>query len=449
MKITPFGAVREVTGSCYLLETEKTRILIDCGLFQGGQYAQAKNYDDFGFSPHDIDAVILTHAHIDHSGRLPQLVKRGFTGPIYCTPPTKDLCKLLWYDAEEIMEEEFVKHNAPKLFSREDVAFAIRRVKPIDDSGALCFKDLQIQFYNAGHILGSTFVHITDSQGKSVVFSGDLGNIDTPILKQKDKLIQTDALFIESTYGDRVHEKKSERWKIMKDHVMETIHRGGVLLIPAFAIERTQEILLELNNLIEKKRLPRIDIFLDSPLAIEVNDVFHKYPHYYNITAYNQVVSGDALFDFPGLQVTKSRNESKRINDSPWPKVIIAGAGMMNGGRIQHHLVRYLGDKKCTVLIIGFQAQGTLGRKLYSGQKRVQVLDEYVNVKADIISIGGFSAHADQKMLVDWIKTAKKRPSIVYCTHGEEQAAAALATRITETLHIPAKVPRPRQIITI
>jgi len=449
MKITPFGAVREITGSCYLLETEKTRILIDCGLFQGGQYAQAKNYDGFDFSPHDIDAVILTHAHIDHSGRLPQLVKKGFSGPIYCTPPTKDLCELLWYDAEEIMEEEFVKHNAPKLFSKEDIDFAVQHIKPIDDSGALCFKDLQIHFYNAGHILGSAFIHIIDSTGKSVVFSGDLGNIDTPILKQKDDLVQSDVLFIESTYGDRIHEKKSERWKIMKDYVTETINRNGVLLIPAFAIERTQEILLELNNLIEKKHLPKINIFLDSPLAIEVNDVFQKYQHYYSISAYNQVVSGDALFDFPGLEVTYSRNQSKKINDAPWPKVIIAGAGMMNGGRIQHHLIRYLGDKKCTVLIIGFQAQDTLGRKLYNGQKRVHVLDEYVNVKADIISIGGFSAHADQKMLINWIKSSKKRPKTVYCTHGEEQAALALATSITKTLHIEAKVPQPRQTIII
>jgi metallo-beta-lactamase family protein len=449
MKITPFGAVREVTGSCYMLETDQTKILVDCGLFQGGQFAQAKNYTDFGFSPHDIDAIVLTHAHIDHSGRIPQLVKRGFTGPIYTTPPTKEFVKLLWYDAEMIMFENQRKFNAPALFTKEDVKVACRKLKAIDDSGAICFKDLQIQFHNAGHILGSAFVEITEDGGKTVTFSGDLGNIDTPILKQKDALNKTDVLFIESTYGDRIHEKKAERWQILKDAVTETINQGGVLLIPAFAIERTQELLLELNNLAEKKRIPRVDIFMDSPLAAKVTDVFQAYPNYYSVSAYKQMVSGDALFDFPGLEVTRSREQSKKINDSKWPKVIIAGAGMMNGGRIQHHLVRYLSDTKCTVLIIGFQAHGTLGRKLYSGQKRVKVLDEYVTVKANIVSIGGFSAHADQKMLVSWIRSAKKRPTQVYCTHGEEQAASALATRITEALHIPADVPRPGQTITV
>ncbi len=449
MKITPFGAVREVTGSCYMLETDKTKILIDCGLFQGGQFAQAKNFNDFGFNPHDIDAVFLTHAHIDHSGRIPQLIKRGFTGPIYCTPPTKEFAKLLWYDAEMIMAENQRKFNAPVLFSKEDVKIAVRKLKAIDDSGAICFKDLQIQFHNAGHILGSAFLEITEDGGKTVTFSGDQGNVDTPILKQKDILNKTDVLFIESTYGDRIHEKKAERWQILKDAVTETINQGGVLLIPAFAIERTQELLLELNNLAEKKRIPHVDIFMDSPLAANVTDVFMAYPKYYSVSAYNQMVGGDALFDFPGLTVTRSRDQSKKINDSRWPKVIIAGAGMMNGGRIQHHLVRYLSDPKCTLLIIGFQAQGTLGRKLYSGQKRVKVLDEYVNVKANIVSIGGFSAHADQKMLVDWVRSAKKRPGIVYCTHGEEQAASALATRITEALHVEAQVPRPGQTITV
>ena len=449
MKITPFGAVREVTGSCYLLQTEKTKILVDCGLFQGGRFAQAKNFNDFGFNPHDIDAVVLTHAHIDHSGRIPQLIKRGFMGPVYCTEPTKDFCRLLWYDAEQIMEEDRKRHNAPKLYSREDVKVSVRRLKQVDDKTAFCFKDLQINFHNAGHILGSAFVEITEEGGKTVTFSGDLGNIDTPILKQKNILNKTDALFIESTYGDRIHEKDSKRWQILKKAITDTINREGVLLIPAFAIERTQELLYELNNLVEKNRIANVDIFMDSPLAADVTDVFRKYPEYYSIKAYKQLTGGDKLFNFPGLKVTRTRNQSIKINNSSWPKVVIAGAGMMNGGRIQHHLIRYLGDPKCTVLIIGFQAHGTLGRRLYSGQKRVKVLDEYVNVKADIVSIGGFSAHADQKMLVDWIHTAKKRPGHVYCTHGEEHAAAALATRIKEKLHVPADVPRPRQTITI
>jgi metallo-beta-lactamase family protein len=254
---------------------------------------------------------------------------------------------------------------------------------------------------------------------------------------------------MESTYGNRLHEKLNERDHQLKDIVTRTIKKGGVLIIPAFAIERTQFLLFELNHLVENRLIPPVEIFLDSPMAIRASEVFQEYPEYYNKEALRLVSSGDDLFTFPGLRKTLSRDESKLINDAPKPKVIIAGSGMMNAGRILHHLVRYLGDKKSTVLIVGYQAQGTLGRRLYSGERQVQVLQEHINVKAEIISIGAYSAHADQGQLVKWISSAAMPPKQVYCTHGEEAASAALASRITEETGIPADVPRPGDTIKV
>jgi metallo-beta-lactamase family protein len=268
-------------------------------------------------------------------------------------------------------------------------------------------------------------------------------------LKPTAQLAEQDALVIESTYGDRIHEQMATRGNELKDCLLSTIKNKGVLLIPAFAIERTQELLFEFNHLIEEGHLPPVQIYLDSPLAIKASEVMTEYPQYYNEEAGHHVKMGDDLFSFPGLHKTASRDDSKLINESSWPKVIIAGSGMMNGGRILHHLVRYLGSPKCTVLIIGYQAAGTLGRRLYTGERNVEVLDQRIQVKAKVMSIGAYSAHADQKQLVNWIRSAERSPSQVYCTHGEEQASAALATRITEELRVPADVPRLDQRIEI
>ncbi|MFZ6015064.1 MAG: MBL fold metallo-hydrolase RNA specificity domain-containing protein [Patescibacteria group bacterium] len=449
MKITPLGAAREVTGSCYYIETKKAKVLVDCGAFQGSAFAQAKNFQEFAFNPKELDAVFVTHAHLDHTGRLPQLYKRGYKGQIYLTSPTKDLTRLILEDAEEIMQENFVRNYSPKLFDREDVDNCLRQMKSISDKTAICVKDLEIKYHNAGHILGSSFIQIKEKGNGTATFSGDLGNVNTPILRQKTPLNSTDALFIESTYGNRIHEDEKTRWKILETAIKNTIKKGGVLLIPAFAIERTQELLYELNHLVENRLIPFVDIYMDSPMADKATGVFQKYESYYSKKAMDLIASGDKLFDFPGLKITKTRDESKTINQAKWPKVIIAGAGMMNGGRILHHLIRYLGDKKSTLLIIGYQAEGTLGRHLYRGEKLVHILDEAIEVKANVVCIGGYSAHADQQMLIDWINTAPNPPGHVYCTHGEEDASAALATRITKDLGIPADVPRNGETINI
>jgi len=254
---------------------------------------------------------------------------------------------------------------------------------------------------------------------------------------------------MESTYGDRVHEQLTTRGEELRRAIGDTVKRGGVLIIPAFAIERTQELLFELTKLIDSNQVPKVDVYLDSPLAIKASDIMVQYPQYYNQGTMERFKTGNDVFSFPELHRTLSRDESKSINEAPWPKVIIAGSGMMNGGRILHHLVRYLSDPKSTVLIIGYQAAGTLGRRLYTGEKNVDVLDQRINVRAKIASIGAYSAHADQKQLVNWIRTAEKLPGQIYCTHGEESASAALASRLSEELGVHADVPRFEQTLTI
>jgi len=449
MRVTFHGAAREVTGSCHLVETKDCRVLLDCGMFQGSAFSDAKNFKDFGFDPKTIDAVIVTHAHLDHVGRLPKLVREGFTGKIYCTPPTAKLTKLVLEDAEQIMEDDYRRLARPKLFEREDVAGIIDLMIPVDYSHRVKIGCLSFRFRDAGHILGSAFVELQENGGARLAFSGDLGNIPDQILKPTAQLAAQDVVIVESTYGNRLHEEMEVREKILRECIIDTMKQDGVLLIPAFAIERTQLLLFELNHLIENKLIPQIDIFLDSPLAIHASDVMQEYPEYYNREALRLVRSGDDLFTFPGLHKTLSRDESKTINASPRPKVIIAGSGMMNGGRILHHLVRYLGDKRSTLLIIGYQSGGTLGRKLYNGEKNVQVLEERVQVKAKIISIGSYSAHADQRQILNWFKSAEQLPGRVYCVHGEEEAAAALATRITEEFRISTDVPRQDDTIDI
>lgn len=442
MKLTFLGAAREVTGSCYLVETKRTRVLVDCGMFQGCEFCEARNFEEVFIQPATIDAVFVTHAHLDHTGRLPRLIRQGFRGKIYATAPTIDLMKLVLEDAYHIMEENHRRSARPMLYAEEDVAQALKRCVPVEYSHSLRIEDLMVRFRDAGHIFGSAFIEIREQGGAKLAFSGDLGNTHVPILRATAQLSGMDAVVMESTYGNRIHEDESSRSDKLHELIQSTVEQGGVLLIPAFAIERTQQLLYELNNLVKDERLPKISVYLDSPMAIRATRVIKSYPQYYDPEALREVAHGDDLFDFEGLHLCEDREESKKINFVPPPKVIIAGAGMMNGGRILHHLVRYLGNPKNTVLIIGYQAQGTLGRKLYSGEKVVEVLGERVQVHAAVKSIGAYSAHADQPTLVNWIRSAAAPPKHVFCTHGEEGTAIALATRLTEELGILAHAPR-------
>lgn len=449
MKISFHGATREVTGSCYLIQTEETRILVDCGMFQGGAFCEAKNAKAFDFDPSTIDAVVITHAHLDHTGRLPRLVKEGFKGPIYLTPPTGDLAKLVLQDAFNIMMEDFKREYRPPLYQEEHIEQALNQFKRLDYSRSVTIGNLSFRLRDAGHIFGSAFIEITERGGAKATFSGDLGNENVPILRPTAQLAESDVVIMESTYGNRVHEDESTREGKLKSIIQQTIKQKGVLVIPAFAIERTQQILYELNHLIERKIITPIDVYLDSPMAIGATKIIKAYPQYYDPEALQLVARGDDMFDFPGLHVCQTRDQSKSINEAAWPKIIISGSGMMNGGRILHHLVRYLSNPKSTLLIIGYQSPGTLGHKLYRGDKTVQVMGERVDVRANVTSIGAYSAHGDQNKLVAWIKNAAHKPSHVYCTHGEEGAAAALATRLQQELGVPADVPRYGDLIDV
>lgn len=449
MQISFHGATREVTGSCYLVQTPTTRLLVDCGMFQGGAFCEAKNLKAFDFDPSTIDAVVITHAHLDHTGRLPRLVKEGFKGPIYLTPPTGDLAELVLADAYQIMMEDFKREYRPPLYDEEHLQQAIHQFKHVDYSRSFVIGNLTVRFRDAGHIFGSAFIEITEKGGARATFSGDLGNKDVPILRPTAQLAETDVLVMESTYGNRVHEDESTREVKLKAVIQRTIRQKGVLLIPAFAIERTQQLLYEMNHLVERRLIPPTDVYLDSPMAIKATKVIEAYPQYYDPEALQLVSHGDNLFDFPGLHICSTRDQSKEINEAAWPKIIISGSGMMNGGRILHHLIRYLSNDKSTLLIIGYQSPGTLGHKLYRGDKTVQVLGEQVHVRAHVMSIGAYSAHADQKMLVSWIQAAARKPAQVYCTHGDEGAAAALMTRLRQELGVDAHVPRYGDVITI
>ncbi len=449
MTITCLGATREVTGSCYLLETSTTRILIDCGLFQGGHFCEESNQYAWPFDASTVDAVIVTHAHLDHTGRLPLLVARGFHGPIFLTPPTRDLTELVLHDALGIMREDFKRHQRAMLYQAEDLTKTIGCFQLFDYDESKVIGDLTVRFREAGHIFGSAFVEIVERGGARVVFSGDMGNQHVPILRETANLSPADIVFIESTYGNRIHEDESTRTEKLHTLLKRTVEQNGVLLIPAFAIERTQQLLYELHTLVEHQHVPPISVYLDSPMAIETSKVIARYPQYYNQETFREVTRENRIFDFPGLRLTYSRDESKLINQAPKPKVIIAGAGMMNGGRILHHLVRYLGEASTTVLIVGYQAQGTLGHALYEGARQVEVLSEHIEVKAQVESVGAYSAHADMHKLLAWIGSSPTPPSQVYCTHGDEGACVALASQIAERYRVHAQAPKFEQIITL
>ncbi len=450
MKITFFGAAEEVTGSCHLIDTGSKRILVDCGMFQGGDFNEGRNADNFPFDPHTIDHVLLTHAHTDHSGRIPKLVKDGYTGSIHMTKGTFGLIKLLWQDAFRIMTYNNKKYQTPILFNEEEIERSVSQCNGIDYHEKVDLGDGDYAiFKDAGHIFGASFIEV-NINGKVIAFSGDIGNDNVPILKETEGLGKIDTLVCESTYGDRIHETITERKKIILDLIKEGVARGGTIMIPAFSMERTQELLYELDEMSEEdKTLPDVPIFLDSPLAIDALPVYRKYPEYYDKEACDQYTKGDDFFKFPQLQITRSKEESKKINNIKGPKIIIAGAGMMNGGRIIHHLFRYLSDPKSTLIIVGYQAKGTRGRKIYDGHKSVKIFGQDVEVKSTIKAIGALSAHGDQNKLVRWISEAEEKPSKVICIHGEPKALEALSGRINDELGIETDIPKNSESIVV
>lgn len=443
MKLTFCGGAQVVTGVNYLLETKKTKILIDCGLFQGTKENKKLNFKPFPFDPKEIDFVILTHAHLDHTGRLPLLYQQGFRGQVFCSRPTGDFAKLILMDSAHIWRKQ--ERKMLKLFDWCDVDGVLGLFKTTDYHQKIQLNsEINFQFKDAGHILGSSIIDL-EAEGKKIVFSGDLGNPPTPLLRDPENISQVDYVLIESTYGDRLHQSRQECKEQLENLIEETAAQKGVLMIPAFSVERTQQLLYELNELVENHRIPPMPIFIDSPLAIEATKIYAQYQDYFNKEACDLIACGDDVFNFKGLHLTQTKEESKSINQALPPKIIIAGSGMSEGGRICYHELHYLSDPHSSLLIVAYQAQGTLGRHLLEGHKKVKIFNQVVKVKAKIISLEGYSAHADQSYLLKWLESIEKPIQKVFVVQGEPQPAKALSQRVKDHLGLAACVPRLNQ----
>jgi len=445
IKIYFYGAAKEVEGSCFLVEYKNEKILIDCGIRR--DIRNELNYQPLPFEASDIQTIILTHAHIDHSGLAPVIYKNGFRGRIYATPPTIDCCAILWEDAYNLTKEAAEKQGLPLLYTQKEMTETLKLF-----TAARYYQEIKISsrfsfiFYNAGHILGSAIILLkikksADEEVK-ILFSGDLGNSFNILLPEADIISEeADYCIIESTYGNRLHEDVKIRKELLEDAVEEVIRNRGVLMIPVLALERTQEILVELNELVINQRVPMVPIFMDSPLANKLTAIYQKYLEYMKIEAFKFVGNGSGLFKFPGLTFTLTTEESKAINAVPLPKVILAGSGSSEGGRILHHEKRYLPDPHSILLIVSYQAKNSLGRKLLDGAKQVEIHNELINVNCKIQQISGYSAHSDQTMLLNWAKELRFRVKKIFVVHGEEEAANTLAQKLRDLYGIITEAP--------
>lgn len=442
MKLTFHGGAGTVTGANYLLEAEGKKILIDCGLHQGSHFAERQNFEPFPYDPASVSALFITHAHIDHIGKIPKLWKDGFRGKIYSTLPTADFAELLLLDSEHILHKEAEREKKPPLYTSADIVEVMKLWHGVEYHRVVREGPFEADFFDAGHILGSAAIRVR-AGGKSIVFSGDLGNYPAPIIMPTELLPETDYCVIESTYGDRVHEGVSERREHLEDAIEDTAKRGGTLVIPAFAMERTQDLLFHLNELVESGRVPRIPVYIDSPLAIKLTAIYKKYEHYFNKETQKLERLGDDILNFPGLRLTLTTEQSKEINSAPAPKVIIAGSGMSQGGRILHHEIRYLPDPKSTILFVGYQAAGSLGRQIMEGAESVRIFGEEVPVRCERRSLPGYSAHADQPRLLKWLAPRREKLAKVFVVQGEPAASATLAQKIRDDLAVAAEVPGP------
>ena len=453
MKIQFCGASSGVTGSCHLITTENYKILLDCGQFQGGKAMEAMNYEAFPFDASEIDYVVLSHAHIDHCGRIPLLVKRGFTGDIYCTDATADLLEVMLKDSGYIHEKEAEwksrkneragRPAVEPLYTCNDAVESLKFVKPVlYDQLVELNPEMRIVFNDAGHILGSAIVELWITEGDNVsklVFSGDLGVMERPILRDPTIIKKADYVIMETTYGNRLHPENSMDVKALMDIVVKTVRRGGTVVIPSFAVGRTQELIYEFNRFYNtteeyKKDLENLMVYVDSPMATTATEVFRNNAQVFDEEMKEIITSGDNPLDFKNLKFTRSTEESVYLNHDRHPKVIISASGMCEAGRIRHHLKHNLWDPKASVIFVGYQAEGTLGRLLVEGAGQVTLFGEEIQVNAEIYNLEGFSGHADRDGLLAWLGGFRKQPKHIFLVHGEPDAKADFAETVKETL---------------
>lgn len=448
MRLTFCGGVGSVTGANFLLETDDLKILVDCGLIQGPSHEREKNYDPFPYNPKEIDYLFVTHAHMDHIGRIGKLVKEGFDGVIYSTPTTYDLAvhmlddavTVLGYDKEKMQKEEV-------LYGKAEVEKALSKWKTVKYHDTLAVDDeFDVTPKDAGHILGSAMFEFVHKQsGKKIVFTGDLGNTPTPLLKPTEKIVGANYMVMESVYGDRNHEGKVERKDKLRETLKRVINRGGTVIMPVFSLEKTQVLLHELNDFVENNEIPSVPIFLDSPLAIKLTEVYKKQFDNFNKDIQNQIKSGDEIFEFPKLRVTMHHRQSKEIHKVDGPKIIVASSGMSEGGRVTSHEKEYLPDKKNALILIGYQVAGSLGRRIQEGLKKIRIDKKVVPVLAEIVTIDGYSSHKDSRGLVDFVEGSAESLEKVFVVMGEPRSAQFLAQRLKDYLGVSAIHPKEGQ----
>ena len=465
MNITFLGAAKTVTGSNFLVEGAGKKFIVDCGMYQGQASLEAENDEPFAFAVDQIDFMILTHAHIDHSGRIPKLYKEGYRNPIYATKATCDLCSIMLPDSGHIQEMEIEwknrkrkregKEPLPPLYTAEEAARSLEIFTPVRyDEIIEIDSNIHVRFNDAGHMLGSSIIEVWIKEGeeeKKIVFTGDLGNNDIPLLASPTMIESADYLVMESTYGSRLHMRNDEKAELFLDIVSETLDNGGTVVIPSFAVGRTQEILYEINKLKEKrddeefrrkyKTLMRAPVYVDSPLAISATEVFRENMDLFDEDVKHAIASGDNPLEFPGLQFTVTAEESKALNEREEPCIIISASGMCEVGRIKHHLKHNLWNPKSTILFVGYQAPGTLGSRIVNGEKKVKIFGDEIAVNARIEYIEGYSGHADQEWLLNFVYSFISKPKHIFLVHGEPESQEVLKEKLEEQLPIPVHIP--------
>jgi len=466
LKLTFLGAAQNVTGSRYLLDTGSARVLVDCGLFQEREF-RSRNWEPFTIPPRSIDALLLTHAHLDHCGLLPKLVREGFQGSIYCTRATSEIAKIMLLDAGRLQQEdaEFKRRRHQRegrrgpypeipLYTVEDAkasfplfSRSVKYEEPVRISDGL-----EASFHDAGHVLGSSMIKITarqDGEERTILFSGDVGRWDIPILRNPSLFSKADYVIVESTYGDRLHGDTEDVAGSLAEIVNSTCRAGGNVVIPSFALERSQEVLYHLNQLLISDRIPHLLVFLDSPMAINITEVFAAHPELYDREMTRLIERNKSPFDFPSLKMVNTADDSKAINRILGTAIIIAGSGMCTGGRIKHHLVANISRRGSTILFVGYQARGTLGRHIVDGAKKVRILGQPHRVRARIAQLTGFSAHADRDELMRWLSALEEAPKRLFVTHGEPEAANSFSDYIRDKMRWKVWVPAYREQVLL